>query len=123
MKNTITKHNPHPKSIGKCTTVLTGLDEITGGGLPEGRPTLVSGNDGRGKTLLATEFLVRSAVRGEPGLFVTLEETAAELVENVAPLGFDLASLVSKHRLHIDHVQVERSEIEETGEFDLDGEG
>jgi circadian clock protein KaiC len=113
---------PESGGIGKAPTGIQGLDEITGGGLPEGRPTLVCGNAGCGKTLLATEVLVRGAtVYGEPGILVTFEESADELATNVASLGFDLRGLVARHKLRIDHVHVERSEIEETGDFDLDG--
>jgi len=111
-----------PAGLRKSPTGIQGLDEITCGGLPAGRPTLVCGNTGCGKTLLATEFLVRGAtLHDEPGIFVTFEETAAELAANVASLGFNLGALVAQRKLHIDHVRVERSEMEETGDFDLDG--
>ncbi len=114
---------PHPPSgIQKCRTGIQGLDEITGGGLPRARPTLLCGGAGCGKTLLATEFLARGATEfGEPGVFVAFEETAAELTENVRSLGFDLAGLVRRRKLAIDYVRIERSEIEETGEYDLEG--
>jgi len=106
----------------KAPTGIQGLDEITGGGLPRGRPTLVCGAAGCGKTLLAMEFLVRGATQyGEPGVFVFFEETEGELADNVASLGFDLPALVRRKRLLLDHVHVERSEIEETGEYDLEG--
>jgi circadian clock protein KaiC len=106
----------------KSPTGIKGLDEITGGGLPGGRPTLVCGSAGCGKTLMAMEFLVRGATRyDEPGVFVAFEETAEELTQNVASLGFDLGDLIAREKLYIDHVHIERSEIEETGEFDLDG--
>ncbi len=111
-------------SVGltKSPTGIEGLDEITGGGLPKGRPTLVCGAAGCGKTLFAMEFLVRGATQyHEPGVFMSFEETADELTKNVASLGFDLNRIVASKRLLIDHVQVERSEIEETGEYDLDG--
>lgn len=92
------------------------------GGLPRGRPTLVCGAAGCGKTLLAMEFLVRGATElDEPGVFVAFEETATELAENVRSLGFDLERLIEENRLSVDHVRVERSEIEETGEYDLEG--
>jgi circadian clock protein KaiC len=115
-----------PKSFGtqlkKSPTGISGLDEITNGGLPKGRPTLVCGAAGCGKTLFAMEFLVRGATQyNEPGVFMSFEETAKELTDNVASLGFDLNRLVASKRLLIDHVRVERSEIEETGEYDLDG--
>jgi circadian clock protein KaiC len=108
--------------LPKCPTGIQGLDEITGGGLPRGRPTLVCGGAGCGKTLLAAEFLVRGAVQfGEPGVFMAFEETEAELKANVASLGFDLAGLVRRKKIVLDHVYIERSEITETGEYDLEG--
>src|SRR5881409_1279400 len=86
--------------LPKCPTGIRGLDEITAGGLPRGRPTLVCGGAGCGKTLLAAEFLVRGAVQfGEPGIFMSFEETEAELKGNVALLGFDLASLVRRKKI------------------------
>ena len=114
--------SPPPKSMEKAPTGIAGFDEITLGGLPRGRPTLVCGAAGCGKTLLATEFLVRGALQfGEPGVFMAFEETAEDLAANVASLGFDLEEMVAKRQLFIDHVNVERSEIEETGEYNLDG--
>jgi len=119
------KNNGHTGPVtllAKCRTGIQGLDEITGGGLPHGRPTLLCGSAGCGKTLLAVEFLVRGAVElDEPGVLVAFEETAAELKANVASLGFDLASLVRRKKLVLDHVHIERSEITETGEYDLEG--
>ena len=116
------KSKPHLAPLEKSPTGISGLDEITGGGLPKGRPTLVCGAAGCGKTLLAMEFLVRGATQyNEPGVFMSFEETAEELTSNVASLGFDLNHLSASKRLLIDHVRVERSEIEETGEYDLDG--
>lgn len=110
------------RSLRKTATGITGLDEITGGGLPTGRPTLVCGTAGSGKTMLAVEFLVRGVTEfGEPGLFMSFEETADEITTNVRSLGFDLDVLVADHRLVVDHVHIERSEIEETGAYDLDG--
>src|ERR1051326_4566966 len=116
----------HPTSptthLPKCPTGIQGLDEITGGGLPRGRPTLVCGAAGCGKTLFAAEFLVRGAAQfGEPGVFMSFEETDAELKANVASLGFDLAGLVRRKKIVLDHVHIERSEITETGEYDLEG--
>jgi circadian clock protein KaiC len=109
-------------SLPKANTGIIGLDEITGGGLPRGRPTLVCGTAGAGKTLLAMEFLVRGATQfGEPGVFMPFEETAEELTQNVRSLGFDLDELDAEGKLLIDHVHVERSEIEETGAYDLEG--
>jgi circadian clock protein KaiC len=109
-------------SLPKCPSGIRGFDEITGGGLPKGRPTLVAGSAGSGKTLFSMEFLVRGALEhGEPGLFMSFEENARELAQNVASLGFDLADLSARKKLLIDHVRVEKSEIEETGEYDLEG--
>ncbi|MBN1665274.1 MAG: circadian clock protein KaiC [Deltaproteobacteria bacterium] len=106
----------------KTPTGIQGLDEIIGGGLPQGRPTLVCGAAGSGKTLFATEFLVKGATHyNEPGVFMSFEETAEELTQNAASLGFDLNRLSASKRLLLDYVQVERSEIEVTGEYDLEG--
>jgi len=117
-----TKPSSAPKTLRKSRTGIRGLDEITGGGLPAGRPTLVCGGAGCGKTLLAMEFLVRGAIEyGEPGVFMAFEETREELAENVASLGFDLKTLVAEKKLVLDYVYVDRSEFEETGEYDLEG--
>ncbi|WP_035603663.1 circadian clock protein KaiC [Haloferula sp. BvORR071] len=111
-----------PIGIPKAPTGISGLDEITDGGLPAGRPTLVSGSAGAGKTMLATEFLVRGATEfGENGVFIMFEENSEELTANVRSIGFDLKKLVTQKKLVLDHVRVERSEIEETGEYDLEG--
>ncbi len=108
--------------LSKTPTGIQGLDEITGGGLPAGRPTLLAGSAGCGKTLLAIEFLVRGAVEfNEPGVFMSFEETSEEVTQNVSALGFDLADLEAKGLLAMEYVHVERSEIEETGEYDLQG--
>jgi circadian clock protein KaiC len=108
--------------LPRCPTGIQGLDEITGGGLPRGRPTLVCGGAGCGKTLFATEFLVRGAAQfGEPGVFLSFEETDSELKKNVSSLGFDLAGLVRRKKIVLDYVYLERSEIQETGEYDLEG--
>ncbi|HUJ19561.1 MAG TPA: circadian clock protein KaiC [Nitrospirota bacterium] len=108
--------------LAKVRTGIQGLDEITGGGLPKGRPTLVCGSAGCGKTLLAMEFLVRGVQEyNEPGVFVCFEENADELAKNVASLGFNIQDMVTKKKLFIDYVYIERSEIEETGEYDLEG--
>ncbi|MGE5249404.1 MAG: circadian clock protein KaiC [Bacteroidota bacterium] len=107
--------------LRKSPTGIAGLDEITGGGLPTGRPTLVCGAAGCGKTLFAIEFLVHGAVDyGEPGVFVAFEENARELAENVASLGFDIEGLIREKKLFIEYVRIERSEIEEAGEYDLE---
>jgi circadian clock protein KaiC len=111
-----------PVSLPKCPSGIRGFDEITGGGLPKGRPTLVAGSAGSGKTLFSMEFLVRGALEhGEPGVFMSFEENARELAQNVASLGFDLAGLSARKKILVDHVRVERSEIEVTGEYDLEG--
>jgi len=108
--------------LPKSPTGIQGLDEITGGGLPKGRSTLVCGGPGCGKTLLAMEFLVRGAMLfDEPGVFMTFEETAEDLTENVASFGFDLNDLVARKKMALDYVYIERSEIEEAGEYDLEG--
>ncbi len=109
-------------TLAKAPTGISGLDDITEGGLPAGRPTLVCGAAGCGKTMLAAEFLVKGAtVYGEPGVFMMFEESAAELTANMRSLGFDLEALQRQKKLAIDFVYVERNEIEETGEYDLDG--
>ena len=110
------------KGLAKTPTGIEGIDQITGGGLPRGRPTLVCGAAGCGKTLFAIEFLVRGAKQfGEPGVFITFEETASELRDNVRSLGFDLDDMVERRELLIDYVRVERNEIEESGDYNLDG--
>jgi circadian clock protein KaiC len=108
--------------LPKTPTGIEGFDEITGGGLPTGRPALVCGGAGCGKTLFAMSFLVHGAARfDEPGVFMSFEESTDELAQNVASLGFDLAGLIREKKLAFDHVRVERSEIEETGDYDLEG--
>jgi len=114
--------NPTAVALEKAPTGIDGFDEITGGGLPKGRPTLVCGGAGCGKTLFAMEFLVRGAVQfGEPGVFVAFEENEGELAANMASIGWDLEKLAEEERLYLDHVHIERSEIEEAGEFNLEG--
>ncbi len=109
-------------TLEKCPTGIRGLDDITRGGLPRGRPTLVCGGTGCGKTLLALEFIVRGILEfNEPGVFMSFEETSEELAKNVASLGFDLNGLIRSKKLAMDYVHVERSEIEMTGEYDLEG--
>ena len=111
-----------PTSLQKERTGISGFDEITRGGLPKGRPTLICGSAGAGKTLFAMEFLVRGATLfDEPGVFVSFEESDEELATNVASLGFDLDELIAEKKLLLDYVFIERSEIEETGEYDLEG--
>ncbi len=117
-------HSSPPGTLGllKAPTGIQGFDEITGGGLPQGRPTLVCGSAGCGKTLFALEFLTHGAISyGEPGVFMAFEETPPELAQNARSLGFDLDGLVEQGQLVVDYVHVERSEIEETGEYDLEG--
>ena len=114
-------HELSSKKLPKSPTGIQGFDEITGGGLPKGRPILVCGGAGCGKTLFAIEFLVRGATEfNEPGVFMSFEETNEELTVNVASLGFDLEDLIRRKKLILDHVHIERSEIEETGEYDLE---
>ena len=120
MKKTETKLSDH--KLVKSPTGILGFDEITDGGLPAGRPTLVCGGAGCGKTLFGMEFLVRGATQfNEPGVFMSFEETSDELVKNVSSLGFDLDDLAKHKKLILEHVRVERSEIEETGEYNLEG--
>jgi circadian clock protein KaiC len=110
-----------PRSLPRAPTGIAGLDEITAGGLPRGRPTLVCGGPGCGKTMLGMEFLVRGAIEfGEPGVFMSFEETADDLEQNVASMGFDLKALQARRKLFIEEVRVVRSEIHETGEYDLE---
>jgi len=111
-----------PGEISKTPTGVQGLDEVLSGGLPQGRTTLICGGPGCGKTLLAAEFLVHGAeVFNEPGVFMAFEETEAELEQNVASLGMDLKNLISEKRIFVDYVHIDRSEIEETGQYDLEG--
>ncbi len=109
-------------TLPKSPTSIQGLDEITGGGLPKGRPTLVCGGAGCGKTLFAMEFLVRGAtLYDEHGVFISFEETEKELIANVASLGFKLDRLVANKKIWLEHIHIERSEIEQRGEYDLKG--
>ena len=127
MKRISVKHIGQKRAHGatllpKCPTGIQGLDEITGGGLPRGRPTLVCGGAGCGKTLLAAEFLVRGAAEfDEPGVLMAFEETEKELKANVASLGFDLEGLVRRGKIVVDYVHIERNEFQESGEYDLEG--
>ena len=111
-----------PRSLAKSPTGIVGLDEITLGGLPKGRATLVTGGAGSGKTLLGIEFLVQGVRQfGEHGVLVAFEETAADLTENVRSLGFDLERHIARKQIAVDYVRLERSEIHETGDYDLEG--
>jgi circadian clock protein KaiC len=108
--------------LKKCPTGIPGLDEISGGGLPRGRTTIVCGGPGCGKTMLGVEFLVRGALEfSEPGVLMAFEETPRDLATNVASLGFDLQDLARKKKLHLDFLNVEPSEIKESGNYDLEG--
>ncbi len=110
-----------PHGIDKSLTGIPGLDQIAEGGFPTGRPTLICGNPGCGKTVLAMEFLIRGATQfNEPGVFVAFEETEKELIENFASMGFDLPSLMRQKKIAIDHIHIERGEIQEIGEYDLE---
>jgi circadian clock protein KaiC len=110
------------KYLEKSPIGITGFDDITDGGLPKGRTTLVYGSAGSGKTLMAMEFLVKGAKKyDEPGVFIAFEETYDKLAENFGSLGFNLDDLVAKKKLLVDYVYIEKSEIEETGEYDLVG--
>jgi circadian clock protein KaiC len=110
------------RELGKTPTGIRGLDEITRGGLPTGRPTLICGGPGSGKTLLALTFLVNGVTHfDEPGVLMTFEENAEEIASDVVSLGYDLPDLIAAKKLAVDYVRVERSEIEETGEYDLEG--
>lgn len=116
------KKNVEPGGLAKTPTGIAGLDEITIGGLPKGRPTLICGSAGCGKTLMSIEFIVRGATEfDEPGVFMAFEEKADELTVNTLSLGFDLEKLVQEKKIRLDYVHIDRSEIEETGEYDLDG--
>ncbi len=113
---------PVSRQLPKSPTGISGLDEITEGGLPKGRPTLICGSAGAGKTLFAIEFIVRGALQyGEPGVIMSFEEKSEDLEMNVASLGFDLKKLQKAGKVKLDFVSVQRNEIEETGEYDLDG--
>ena len=116
------KKNPLHYTLPKTRTGIDGLDEITEGGLPKGRPTLICGEAGSGKTIFSIEFIVNGATMfNEPGVFVAFEEKSDELAMNVSSLGYDLNKLLAQKKIRIDHVHIDRSEIEETGEYDLEG--
>ena len=111
-----------PAALEKTPSGITGLDEITHGGLPKGRPTLICGGPGCGKSLMGIEFLIRGALQyGEPGVLMTFEETEEDIRKNVASLGFDLDQLIRDKKIAIDYVKVDRQEIDENGEYDLEG--
>src|SRR5580704_10964472 len=105
----------------KTPSGINGLDEITNGGFPKGRPTLVCGSAGCGKTLMGAQFLVKGITDyNEPGVFMSFEESSKELSQNVISMGFDLEKLIAQNKLRVDYVRIEKSEIEETGEYDLE---
>src|SRR5512138_1530006 len=113
MSQTKPPSTPPITGLSKCPTGIKGLDEITGGGIPRGRSTLVCGGAGCGKTLLAMEFLVRGATEyDEPGVYLSFEEKSEELAVNFASLGFDLDALAARRKLVLDYVHIERAEIE-----------
>src|SRR5579859_1166281 len=119
---TITEEPRVTPRLEKSLTGIAGFDEITKGGVPKGRPTIVCGGPGCGKTMFALEFLVRGAMQyDEPGVLMTFEETAEEMTKNVASLGFNLRDLETRKKLYMDYVRIEPTEIQETGEYDLEG--
>ena len=119
---TLTEEPRVTSTLEKSRTGINGFDEITKGGVPKGRPTIVCGGPGCGKTMFALEFLVRGAMQyDEPGVLMTFEETAEEMAKNVTSLGFDLKDLEGRKKLFMDYVRVEPTEIQETGEYDLEG--
>ena len=122
MAKTKGKTNLSRATLIKSPTGIQGLDEVTGGGLPKGRPTLIAGDAGCGKTVFAMEFLVNGATKfNEPGVFVSFEEPVEDLVKNFASLGYDLNGLSNRKKMVVDYIHIERSEIEVTGEYDLEG--
>ena len=121
------KKKPKPRAhelrpLQKAATGIQGLDEITGGGLPRGRTSIVCGGPGCGKTMLGIEFLVRGALEfDEPGVLMAFEETPEDIAQNVASLGFDIEDLAARKKLFLDYISVEPSELQEAGEYDLEG--
>ncbi|MDD1712262.1 MAG: KaiC 1, partial [Methanoregulaceae archaeon] len=122
MKKNKTGATAGTAELEKIPSGIKGFDDITGGGLPKGRPSLISGGPGCGKTLFAMEFIIRGiADYQEPGVFVAFEENIDDLKKNFKSMGFDLDDLVRRKKLVLDHIAIDRSEIEETGEYDLEG--
>ena len=118
----VSAHSRGPAAIEKTPTGIGGLDEITYGGLPKGRPTLLCGAAGCGKTLFSMTFLYNGAVKyDEPGVFIAFEERPEELVKNVSSLHYDVQKLIDAKKLAIDHVQIDPSQIDESGDYDLEG--
>src|SRR2546421_9729253 len=121
-KNANGRTSASPGILRKSPTGIAGLDELTFGGLPQGRPTIVCGGPGCGKTMFAVEFLVRGARQfDEPGVLLAFEESIDDIAKNVGSLGFDVKELIAQHKLAVDYVRIEPSEIQETGEYDLEG--
>src|SRR5580658_4802959 len=113
---------PKLVALEKAPSGIRGLDDITNGGLPKGRTTIICGGPGCGKTMLGIEFLVRGALEfDEPGVLIAFEETPEEIAKNVASLGFDIQDLAARKRLFLDFISVEPSEIQETGDYNLEG--
>jgi circadian clock protein KaiC len=109
-------------SLPKTPTGIVGLDEITFGGLPKGRPTLICGSAGCGKTLFGIQFLERGITQyDEPGVLISFEESKKDIAANVQSLGINTEELIASNKLRVDYVRVDRAEIEETGEYDLEG--
>ncbi|MBC7712848.1 MAG: circadian clock protein KaiC, partial [Rhizobacter sp.] len=121
-KNPKKKSISNPNQLQKCPTGIKGFDEITEGGLPKNRTTLISGGSGSGKTLLGIDFLINGATNfKEPGVFMSFEETEEELYKDVASLNLDLKKLVSQKKILLEYVVLERRDIQESGEFNLEG--
>ena len=122
VKNRETSRSQRENLLPKCPTGIIGFDEITLGGLPRGRPSLICGGAGCGKTLFGIEFLARGAQDfDEPGVCISFEETADDLAQNAISLGFDLKALERSKKLVIDYIHIDKSEIAETGDYDLEG--
>jgi circadian clock protein KaiC len=121
MSNVENLLNGDESILEKTITGIEGLDDITSGGLPQGRPTLVCGAAGCGKTIFAMEFIVHGAEMGEPGVFVSFEESIEDLKKNFISMNPNLNDLIDQNKISFDYVHIERSEIEETGEYDLEG--
>ena len=108
--------------IPKSLTGISGLDVLTGGGLPVNRTTLIVGGPGSGKTIIAMEYLIKGAIEyKEPGIFITFEENSDELNLNLASMGYDINALIAEKKIYLEHVEIEHSETIETGAFNLEG--
>jgi circadian clock protein KaiC len=118
----VTKIKTPDFQFPKSLTGIQGLDDITTGGLPKNRPTLLLGNTGCGKTIMAMEFLVNGIVQfNEPAVFMAFEEKTDELELNVKSLGYDLNKHIATHKIYLEHIQINRNETEETGQYDIEG--